>query len=515
MTSREASNNSVKSKRIAFNAIALFLRMIGIMVVNLYAVRIVLHALGEEDYGIYNAVAGIVLFSTFITSTLAVSIQRFYSYTMGEQKPEKLSAIFSASLNIVMLLALSIVLILELVGPVLIQTQMTIPAERLAAAQWIFQFSLLTLLCSLLQLPFTAAIFAHEDMGSYSLISFLECVARLIVAYLIGVAAFDGLVFYGAGLLLVAIGVLATYIIVARHHYVECRRYYKKVDKTVYTELLSFSGWTMYGTVAGISIIQGTTILLNIFFGPLANAAYAIANQIYNAANTLCHSIVLAFRPAMIRAYAERDFTFLDNLFIASNKFILYLLIAVSLPLLVEIRTVFSWWLGTVSESTILFSRLFLIYMICLSISNPITTVIQATGHIKNYYLIVDTITLFCLPITWLLFNMGMPSWSAFASMIALCIACHALRLILLQREYPSFSFTDYLLQLILPCLLIAVVSTVLTIAIHQAIGDKLLRFFAVGIASPLAVIALAFIFGTSKTDRQYLRQVIHKNSKR
>ena len=490
-----------KSRRIATNTLVLFARMFVIIVINLYAVRIVLQNLGEIDYGVFNTIAGVVLTSTFLSHTLALSVQRFYSYAIGKQEVEYLREIFSASLVIVVLLSLLILIVFESVGIWFVDTQLVIPADRLPAARWIFQFALFSFILTLLQIPFTAAVFAHEDMGFYALISTIDCVLRLLVAWLIGWSAFDHLILYGGGLLGVAFLVFLSYAFIAYRRYSECR--YKKVEhKTVYQELLSFSGWTMYGNLSGMAMIQGSTILLNVFFGPIANAAFAIANQIYNALGSLSNTIVLAFRPAMIKSYAEKKYDDLNTLFYAHNKAILYLLIAVCLPLVYEMPTILHWWLGDYSREMVVFCRLFVVYIVGLVMNNPISTVIQATGHVKYYSLTVESITILSLPVAWLFFRLGYPSHTLFIVMIVVCFVAHLVRLVCLHHYYSPFSYRQYFFALIAPATLCLLLSMAVATVLHRAISSDLLRFLLVGIVSTVVISLCAYFIGLNRDER-------------
>ncbi len=497
-----------KSKRIASNALVLFFRMVAVMVINLYTVRVVLHSLGQTDFGLFNAIAGVVLTSTFISSTLSISVQRFYSYALGKNEPTRLKEYFSASVNITFAISLLIILFFEAIGLWFIHHQLTIPPERMYAAEWIFQFSVFSFVLNLMQIPYTAAVFANEDMGIYALISFLDCLGKLLIAYLIGRFLFDNLIFYGLGLLIVALCVYVSYFIIGKYRYPECHYQLVKTN-SLYKELLSFSGWTMYGTVAGVGMIQGTTIILNIFFGPITNAAYAIANQIYNAANALCNSIILAFRPAMIKAYAQQSHDYLLRLFSFSNKFIFFLLISVAIPCIIEVRTVLHWWLDSVSEETIIFSRLFMLYLVCMTLHNPITTIIQATGQIRTYYLLVESITLMCLPLTWLLLSHGHSSHYAFYSMIGICIVSHIVRLLILKRQFSLFSIYAYFFSFIGPSIIIVCGGTLMTLWIHNSIDPPLIRFWTVTTLSPLITIFLSYTIGLAKSERKLLHSFI------
>jgi O-antigen/teichoic acid export membrane protein len=261
----------------------------------------------------------------------------------------------------------------------------------------------------------------------------------------------------------------------------------------------------MYGAMAGVGIIQGTNILLSIFFGPVTVACYAIANQIYNAMNSLCSSVVLAFRPAMVKSYAECNHDYLKQLFYVSNKFILYLLAAIILPLIFEMPTILSWWLDNASEDTVLFSRLMLIMMVILAMNNPITIIIQSTGRVRQYYLLVDTMTLCCVPITWLLFKLGLPAYGAFLTMIGVCIVAHAIRLYCLRTTYSHFQLREYFHSLLLPALMIIAMSAIGTLFIHSSITSQGLRFLCVMVASPLMLLLLVYLIGISKQEKLFL----------
>lgn len=497
----------------------LFVRVVVTMVINLYAVRVVVKALGVEDYGILNAIAGVVLTSTFLSSTLTVAIQRFYSYAIGKHEERRMREIFSSSVNIVLLLSVLVLVLFETIGVWFVTTHMMepagkIPLERLDATLWIFHFTLLSFVFTLLQIPYTAAIFAHEDMKHYTVISILDYTGRLIVACLIGKALADGLIFYGAGLLVVAALVYLLYVIVARSRYAECH-YQRVTTKELYRDLLSFSGWTMYGAMAGVGIVQGTNILLTIFYGPLAVASYAIANLVYNSANSLCNCVVLAFRPAMVKSYAQRQDNYLWRLFNANNKLIMYLLMSVAVPLMAEMRTLLHWWLGDISEDAILFARLMMIMMVVLAMHHPITTLIESTGRVKRYHVVVDTLTLSTLFITWTMFRLGMPAYGAFVSMIFVCIMAHVVRLISLKKVYPAFSYATYAKTVVLPGLFITVCTAAVALLLHYSIANTVLRFIAVMVASPLVTLQLVWLAGLNGNERtmfgQFIRNYNHK----
>lgn len=504
-------NSYSKSKRIASNTLVLFVRMFILTILNLYAVRLVLKGLGEEDYGIFNTIAGVVTLSSFISGVMALSIQRFYSIALGEGDKQRLKDIFSASMNILFVLSLILFVLFETIGVWFIRTHISIPIDRIDATWWIFQFALFAFISSIMQIPYTAAIYAHEDMGVYALISTIECIMRVGVAFLIGKMMMDNLVFYGMGIMVAAIIVFFMYMWYGYKHYYECH-YSFSPNKIIYKNLLTFSGWTIFGTIANVGIIQGSIILLGMFFGPIINAAFGIALQINNAFQSLCNSMVLPFRSAMMRAYAEKEFGYLDKLFAMNNKFIFYVLLAVSLPILSEMETILHLWLGeNVSQNTLLFSRLIIIYVICMAMHNPITIIMQASGHVKEYHLPVESATLMCIPVTYVLFRLGLPSYSVFYSMIGVCVIAHVIRLLCLRRYYDGFSFGEYITSFILPALFVTIIGGLLTYYLHQHLDGVYSRLIIVGLLIPLVVFILVYLFGINRKEKEFMKFFIKK----
>jgi O-antigen/teichoic acid export membrane protein len=482
--------------------------MLFIMAITLYTVRVVLNNLGEFDFGIFNSIAGIVLTSTFISQTLALSVQRFYSYALGKSSQSQLQDIFTTSSIVVAILSLIIIVLFETIGLWLVNTQLTIPAERITEARWIFDFSLATFILTLLQIPFSSAIFAHEDMDIYAIISAIDCLLKLLVAILISYTTGSRLFFYGAGLLSVASLTTAAYCIIAYRRYPECR--FKRIKNNgILSNLISFSGWTMYGNISGVAMIQGSQILLNIFFGPLANAAFGIANQLYNALNSLGSTIVIAFRPAMIKSYAERQYNYLNDLFYTHNKAMFYLLASVAIPLLFEMRPILEWWLCNISNNMVLFSRLFVIYLVLLIMSNPISTIIQATGKIKYYSLIVESITILCIPIAWVYFKQGYSSEYLFYSMIAVCIIAHFARLFCLKRYYHYFSYRKYITEIILPTICCVTICSTITYAIYHTIPNGVMQLFLVFSIAPLVLLSCAYFIGFSHAEKLVIHRFV------
>ena len=500
--------------KIANNTILLWGRMLVITIINLYALRILINALGDDDYGLYNAVAGIVTIFLSVLTVLSISTQRFYSYESGRNNDSRLNEIFSKSLNLNVVLALAIVLLLETIGLWYLGHRLVVPDNRIEAVQWVFQFAVFSLVCMLLQIPYMAAVMAHEDMGIYTIITTAECLLKLVVIFLIGRGGIDRMVFYGGGMFTVVLLTFISYALVAGHRYAECHYHFQK-DRSLYRELLTFSGWTFYGSTAGVVLIQGNTLLLNRFFKPFINAAFAVAVQIQNAFIQLCNSVVLAIRPAMIRSYAVKDYDGLNLLFSFSNKTLFFIVSVVGIPLIVEMPLIMDVWLVETTPEKILFARLMIGYVAVMAMQNPITIIMQASGNIKLYHLLADTILLLCLPMTWLLFHHGMPAYVILITMIAVCISAHIARLYCLKRNYQYFSIKTYILRFVVPYILFSLITSSVSIAIHRASDNNLVSFLLVVSTSLILMVALVYFFGMTVQEKTYIRALISKIIKR
>lgn len=501
-----------RSKRIASNTIILFVRMFILTIINLYAVRLVLIGLGREDYGIFNAVAGVISLLSFLTTVMAVSSQRFLSLSLGKNNNSLFTKLFSASINISVAGTIVAVILFETIGLWFLYNKMIIPVERFHAASMVFQFSIGSLVFTLMQIPFLSAIITYEKMGVYALVSTIDALLRLLCAVLTLTKGSDHLIIYGAGLFITSVITTTLYVAYTLKRFPLCR--YTHVGSIrLHRYMLSFSGWTLLGSVSGTCMIQGNMVLLNIFFGPLINAAYGIALQVNNAFATLANNAVTALRPPMLKAFGKHQYDYVGSLFYACNKFLVYILLAVAIPFITETDTIIRFWLGSQDPVTIAFCRWIVVYAILLALNNPITIIIQATGHVKEYHLPVESITLMCIPISWLLFRYGFPAVYVFAVMIGVCLAAHIVRLICLNRFFKHVSVGDYLLSIIVPATAIAAIGGAAGWLLRSHVENVPLRISLSLIALPLLTLTMALIIGITSKERKTLLEYA-KNSK-
>ena len=501
------------SKRIARNTTFLYMRMLFVMAINIFSVRYVLKGLGVVDYGIFNVVAGLVTMFSSLSSVVASATQRFHSYAIGENNESKISDIFTASINIYALLALSIFVLGESLGVWFINTQADIPADRMLTANWVFQFTMLSFVVGMMTSPFSSLIFAYERMQVFSIISVADCVLKFLLAYSLLYISADSLFWYGLGLLAIHFLSFCAYVITSRHG--GGKYHYKRgIEKSLYKQMLSFSGWTLFSSSASIGISQLVTMITNVFFGPVVNAARAIAFQVNGAMNSFTGNIIVALRPPMIKQYAEGDYEKVKRYFNFTNKAVYYSLLFVLLPLMFEMDYVLNLWLDVDDAQTVLFCRLILVYALILSLNNPISIIVQATGNIRAYSTYVEIPTLLCFPATWLLYAVGMPAESAFYVMIVAILISHIIRLICLKKVFPVFSYSDYVKGLVLPAAVVTlIVSMVLlfTTGLMDAGFYRLLVTVAIGV---LATGLMAWLIGLNKYEREVLITMIRRKGK-
>jgi len=482
--------------------------MLVVMGINLYSVRLLLNALGIEDYGIYDVIAGVITLLSSVSSVLQTATMRFYSYALGQNKIQRLQNIFSTSIRIYALLSIIVFILGETIGLWFINTQLVIPHERMNAANWIYQFSIFSFISIIMQVPYSSAVIAHEDMSIFAKISIAESMIKFLAILSILIIPLDKLIIYGAALFLISSLVLISYIRIGYTKYSECR-YKKPTEKKVYKEFLSFSGWSLFGSVAGVGMSQVNTILVNIFFGPLIGASRAIARQINMALSSFTASFLMAIRPQMIKSYAEGSYLYLNKLFNISNKLIYYCLLMVCIPLMFEMDDILLFWLKAAAPDSVLFSRLILVYAIIMDLNNPISIIIQATGHIKEYHVPVETFTLLCVPATYLLFKLGYPAYTTYIAMIVAAIASHIVRLIVLKKYYNPFSFTEYIQSFLLRAFVITVLSSFSVYLLHESITSTFLRVTAVVLTSIFSVTLFVLLIGLSKSEKEVIKQLI------
>lgn len=497
------------NKRIAKNTLFLYTRMLLIMFVSLYTIRIVVKTLGVTDYGIYTAVGGVVFALSFLSQTITSASQRFFSYELGRKDFKKLKRTFSAIFIVYLGISIVILLLAETIGLWFLNNKMTIPEDRMDAVQWVYQFSLFSFIITVLTSPYNALIIARENMKIYAYISVIEVVLKLIIVYFLLLFSMDKLKLYVLLTFSVTCIVCAIYIVFSRSKYEESKLSFSW-DKELFKSVFSYSSWTMFGTVAGVANNQGVNILLNIFFGPIANAAYSVGSQVGLALQRFSGNFFTAIRPPLIKSYAENNYEYTLKLFYLSSKISFSLLLIIVLPLVLEIEYILYIWLGNVGAYMVVFTRFILIYTMLVSLSNPITTIVQAAKKVKIYHGVVDGFVLLILPLTYLFFKLGFSSSVTFIISISIFFFAHMLRVFILKKII-DISIRKYAYNFILPSLCIMTLSIIPSLFIHSFFDFGLKRFLVVVFFSITIIVILTVFMGFNKVDRGVLFDFIKK----
>lgn len=496
------------NSRIAKNTLYLYLRMFLTMIVSLYTVRVVIRTLSVSDYGLYGAVGGVILAFSFITGVLTNASQRFFSVELGKGSDGKVKEVFSTLFFTYLGVSIIIIILAETIGLWFFQNKMTIPEGREDAALWVYQFALLSFIVTLLTNPYQALVIADEKMNLYAFISILDVTLKLVIVYVLMIIDFDKLKLYAV---LVFVSHLITnliYIIYCRNKYPHTRLIWK-VDKAMFKTVFSYSSWTLFGTVAGMCNTQGMNLLLNVFFGPVANAGYSVASQVYHTVSLFATSFYTAVKPPLIKNYAGGNYTYVQKLFQFSSKVLFILILIVVLPLLVCTEQVLEIWLGEIGDYMVAFVKLSLIYATILIISYPITAVVQAGGFVKLYHTLVDGFSILALPIVYVLFKCDFSAnWAYIISIIVFALA-HLLRLYVLKRVFPLFDIKTYLFRFLIPAIVLFGAQFLFLELLADSFNQSLWGTLALlGICSSSAFLCGVFIL-LSSSERKMVMSMI------
>lgn len=480
-----------------------------LLVVSLYTTKVIFNVLGIVDYGIYSAVGGIVVSLSFFSSTLANASQRFFATEIAQNNIDKLKRTFSMMFWIFFFAALIMLLISETLGSWFLLNKMTIPSNRIDAAVWVFQSSILMFIISVITLPFQALIIADERMKIYAYIGIMDGIQKLGIAFTIKYSSFDNLILYAALMFLSSLFSNSIYIIYCLKKY-KGFHLSKVYDSQIIKDLFSYSSWTLLGSFSYICNSHGLNLLLNIFFGPQVNAAYAISNQIKSTINQFSSNFFIAVRPALIKGYASNNIEQTKALFYASTKLIFIILFILIMPLSFCIEQVLILWLGKINTYMVDFVRPILFFAIILSISDPITTVIQAANKVKDYSIRVDILTLATLPISYIALKLGCGSTIVFTISIIIFILAHFIRLKLLKTVFP-ITIKQYYKNILLHILLTVITAFIIIHYVNSFLGSDLLSTIVkLGIDAIICAVS-SLLFLLNKAERSMLIKIVKK----
>lgn len=499
--------NSSKSKRLVKNTALLYLRMIFLMIISLYTSRVILGALGVVDYGIYNVVGGVVTMFSMLSGSLTAAITRFITYELGAGNVKKLRKVFSATVTIQIVLALIIFFAAETVGLWFLNNKLVIPESRIIAANWCYQFSILTFVINLISIPYNSAIVAHERMSAFAYISIYEGISKLIIAFCISLSMIDKLFFYGLMCCLLAVSVRVIYGHYCKRNFEECSFHFV-YDKSLLREIFGFAGWNFIGASSAVLRDQGGSMLINVFYGPVVNAAQAVAIKVNTTVQGFVSNFTMSLNPQIVKSYANGEHDYMYKLVYKGSRLAFYMLLIITMPLLFNTGFLMNAWLKEVPDHTILFVRLTLIYTMCESISNPLIHLMLATGKIRNYQIVVGGLQLLNLPLSYLLLKLGFYPEIILVVAIFVCHLCFLARLYMLKRMV-GLSPIDFIKKVYINVLGVSCLSLIFPSLFNCSHIDGSYRFILSSVICLISCSTIIYYIGLSLSEREFLKSKV------
>ena len=496
-------NIQANNKRIAKNTMLLYGRMLLLMAISLYTSRVILNALGVEDYGIYNIVGGVVAMFSMLSGSLSAAISRFITFELGKGNKENLAKVFSASVTIQLGICAIVILLAETVGLWFLNSKMVIPENRLYAANWVYQLSLVTFVISLVSIPYNAAIIAHERMSAFAYISIFEAVNKLIVAYFIIISPFDKLIFYAIMIAMIAIIIRLIYGVYCKKRFEECT-YHFIYDHELLKQMFGFAGWNFIGASSALLRDQGGNIVINLFCGPAVNAARGIAFQVNTAVHSFVTNFTTALNPQITKSYASGDYQYMMTLIFQGARLSYYILLLLSLPVIVNTHYILHIWLGQVPEHTVLFVQLVLIFGMCESISSPLITAMLATGKIRNYQLVVGGFQMLNLPVSYILLRFGAIPETVLIVAIVISQLCLVSRLYML-RGLIGLKARDFIKKVYANVIEVTILSVIVPFLLAIVLNNDFLNFIVLSIITVVSTLLVVFYVGCTMEERQFV----------
>lgn len=505
--------NRTADSRIIRNTLFLSIRMIFILCVSLYTTRVVLRVLGVEDYGIYNVVCGFVAMFAFLNTTMSNGIQRFYNAEIGKGTEGSVSKIYSAALLIQLILLAIILLLTETIGIWYINNKLNFPLERLGSVKTVFQLSVLSYIFVILQVPYSALILASERMDFFSLVSVLDTILKLGIAFLLPFLKFDQLICYGAFHCLLSVINFLSYYIYAKKNFTEVKFDFS-IDKESFKSIFVFSGWNVFGTFANMMKEHGLNMILNFYYGPVVNAARALAYQVLSAFQGFVGNVNIAVRPQIVQSYVKAEYDRCLHLMYNQSKLSLGILCLLSYPILLELDYILIIWLGNdVPHYTNIFITIVVMASFVNNMNTAVSAIIHASGTMKRYQLITSTITLSSLPVIIIMSKYAASPYWAFIIGLIFTIVMQIASLFILKTVI-TFSIKEYLRQVILPFIKAFICSFVWPLIPHFLMNDSIFKTLVVIIVSIISYIMCYYFLCLTDNEREFVKHFIYRTIK-
>lgn len=506
-----------KSNRLVKNTGFLFLRLLLTLGVGLFTSREVLRILGVDEYGLYNLVGTLVVMFAFLQTALTNATSRYLTFDLGAGNTDKLRKTFSMSMNTELALCAIVIVLTEAIGPWFIYHYLDIPGDRVGAAMWVYQISLLNFVIGIIRTPFNSLIIAHERMDYYALTSIFEAVGKLAVVYLLLAGPKDKLVAFALYQTLLALGILGWMYFYCKKHFAECK-YSRYWDKTLFLKLLGYSGYSMLVSGADMSVKQGISIFFNKFGGLVANAGLGLATNVQNKMWGFLLSFGQSYSPQIIKSYAAGEKEYFHKLLYSSSKFSYFLYFLIAFPIMLNVDYLLDLWLVDVPANAGLYVNLMIGFSIFESFGTPLITAVHATGNLKIHQILMAAIKLMVLPVSWLMLRKGQPVGSVLAVYMLANLVC-AIARIIWMHYLIGLDIKDYCSKVMWRIIYVTALSTALPLLLASRLDNPLAMLVASSLSFVVIYIAVIYLTGMDRDEKDIanglIRKFIPKHNKR
>lgn len=502
------------NQKLAKNTVFLYIRMIVVMLITFFTTRILLSTLGIEDFGIYNVVCGFVTMFSFLNTSMANGVQRFYSFAIGKNDPKSISKIFTLAAIIQLIIAIIIIVIVETVGIWYLYNKMNISANRVFAAFWVFQNALLSLFFVILTVPYNGAVMAYEKMNFYAIVSIIDAILKLVVVFILPYCGIDKLICYGLLISVISILDFLFNFFYCKRHFPQIK-FVRHIDRDLLPSMISFSGWNIFGSLAHMGKIQGVNLVLNAFWGTVVNTAFGISAQISNAVSSLTAGFVTALRPQMIKSFAAGDLDYTMKLLYSASKLTFFLVLIIAVPIFEEISSILDFWLGVgkYPEMTIVFCKLTILTVLFDSFATPLSIIVHASGKMRTFQIVCSLVIISVVPLSYIVAKL----WNDAAIVISIglftTILAQLVRLLLI-KNIIKFSILSYCVKVFIPTTIVFLLSCIVALLVNR-ISIENLEFWGLLMKIGLNVIVcfiVIYIIGLSKTEKNIVKSFMKKH---
>ena len=503
------SATSDNNKRIAKNTVILYCRMFLMLVIGLFTSRVILQTLGVEDYGIYNAVGGIVVMFGLLSGAITNAVNRFLAFELGRGDKEKLKRVFSTSLNVMLIFSLFIIILGATLGVWFLNCRMVIPEGRMSAANWVLACSVLTFTINLISIPYNAAIVAHEKMSAFAYISLIEAALKLAIVYTLYIIPFDKLKTYAVLYLCLAFLIRFLYGVYCKRHFAECT-YHLIHDKALLKQMTSFAGWNFLGNGAYMINNAGINLLMNLFFGVTVNAARGIAVQVNSHVYQFVTNFTMAVNPQITKSYAKGDYEYMHSLVIRGSKFSFFLILFFLIPICLEAHQILHIWLGIVPDYAVPFIQITMISTAINTLTNSVIVATHATGNIRRFMITCGAVEIVTFPLVYIAFKLGATPMAAYYINTTIVVILIFVRLFM-AKDLIHMKASTYIKAVFLKAFIVGMLSFILPMISWVMMEECILRLIIVCVVSCISSISIIYIIGLNQSERVLILSFIKK----